>query len=123
MQTYRLLFLHLLTICLISCNSAPNKREIELRFEDALEMDIPSRFRIVKQQDMTALLGDDIINYDIQFDEDDFSKLMTKLDLSEWDNSYNKEVYSRFVRVDERTHYTVDLIVDKHMLSYSYSRD
>jgi len=67
----------LVMLCASGCKSSPEK--IEKEFEDAIGVDIPSKFEIKRNEILVTI--DLSIEYEIEFESKQFEDLVKQLDL------------------------------------------
>ena len=103
-------------LTIVSCGAA-DKSELHGKLESLLSIDIPQEFDVINYRE--GGLNDYTIRYEIQFKSDDFDLILSRLDLSEWDNLYSG-LYTRDFVIDDRSYEYIEITMDDRMITYLY---
>jgi hypothetical protein len=83
-KLYSAIFLFICSLAFVcSCTDHKSHEEIESDIESYLKIDIPSEFS-VSQNKVNLAIGDYGVVYDISFNDNDFTKIMNQIDLTQW---------------------------------------
>jgi len=113
MRKYLLILLSL--VFLASCGFSPEKPEVQKLLNEALGIDCPSEFSIVKSYNARAM--DDYLEaVIIEFSDAGYEALSKQIDLEKWEQ--NKEEYTFKKQLDGRYRATVTLNRENRKLRY-----
>ncbi len=109
---------HLLLVIVIflaACGFSPDKAEVSRLINQALKIDCPSEFTIVKSYNARAM--DDYLEaVIIEFSKEGFASFKDQIDLSQW--TKNNSEYSYSTKLSDRYSATVTINTDNQKLRY-----
>ena len=113
MQKHLLLILVL--FFLTARGFSPNKAEVTTLINQALKIDCPSEFTILKSYNARAM--DDYLEaVVIEFSKEAFTTFKDQIDLAQWTQNSNEYSYSK--KLSERYSATITINNDNHRLRY-----
>jgi len=105
----------LIIFFLTACGFSPDKEEVKTLINQALKIECPNDFSIVKSYNARAM--DDYLEaVIIEFPKESFASLKEQLDLTQWQQ--NKTEFSYFTKLDGRYSATITLNTNNHKLRY-----
>ncbi len=109
------LLLILVVFFLTACGFSPDKAEVKTLINQALNIDCPSNFTILKSYNARAM--DDYLEaVVIEFSKEEFISLTNQINLSEWEQNNNEYTYS--TTLSDRYSAMLTVNTDNYKLRY-----
>ncbi|MFC1602941.1 hypothetical protein ACFL3U_05195 [Pseudomonadota bacterium] len=109
------LLLVLVIFFLAACGFSPDKAEVKTLINQALNIDCPDDFTILKSYNARAM--DDYLEaVVIEFSKEGFAALKNQIKLTQWKQNNNEYVYS--TKLPDRYSATLTINADNHKLRY-----
>jgi len=100
---------------LTACGFSPDKAEVKTLINQALNIDCPSDFTILKSYNARAM--DDYLEaVVIEFSKEGFTSLIDQIDLGQWEQNNNEYSYS--TTLTDRYSATLTVNTDNYKLRY-----
>ena len=105
----------LVVFFLTACGFSPDEEEVKTLINQALEIDCPSDFTILKSYNARAM--DDYLEaVIIEFSQAGLTAFKNQIDLSKWEQNNNE--FSYFKKLDGRYSASITVNTDNHKLRY-----
>lgn len=109
------LLLILIAFFLTACGFSPDKTEVKTLINQAIKIDCPSDFTILKSYNARAM--DDYLEaVVIEFSKEGFASVKDQIDLTQWQQNDNEYIYS--TKLSDRYSATVTINTDNRKLRY-----
>ena len=110
---------HLLLIPVVffltACGFSPDKAEVKTLVNQALNIDCPNDFTILKSYNARAM--DDYLEaVVVEFSKDSFASFKSQINLAQWKQNNNEYTYS--TKLPDRYSATLTINMDNHKLRY-----
>lgn len=110
-------FFLLAVFLLASCGFAPDKAEVQRRIVEALPIDMPNEFKIVKTYGARAV--DDVLeSFIIEFTQEGYESFNKQINLDKWEKEDTGYKYSK--QLDERRNVTISINPNNRQLHYKH---